>query len=233
MIPVSGLPRKLPVPKPADLKPRLPETRPAPQATRPRSAAVQRVFPAPGAPTREFIDLSSIPAGPGADDVDFGANCGSCSKYLAIDDARRADPEFMESYLSGNSFCPLAVPELLKNTAKPFADQLARADSKACSRFQHASFQASDNFNTAVSRLKLLTRGELDVVALMLNSLLKLKDLEDKFGYKINQAVPVTLNNERVQGRVIGFRGRFVIVSCRYAGRDRTVRVVPPAKPVP
>lgn len=244
MVPTTGLPRSLPVPRPAVTRPVVPDLRkPAPAPARPSSVSIRNMDQqvASSAATlasgrqppaaRAFVDLSAIPAGPGADDVDFGANCGSCSKYLASDDSRRHDPDFMESYLAGNSVCPVAIPELVK-TKTTTHDYAVRADSKACAKFQFASFQASANFTSALTHLKLLTRGELDVVALMLNSLLKLKDKESDFGYKINQVVPVTLNGEALKGRVLGFKGRFLVVGVRYAGRNRTVRVLPPAKTV-
>lgn len=158
-------------------------------------------------PVLDLVDLDQVNPGPAAADVPFGSNCGSCAKFLAINDPRRDDPDFMDRYLSGHMKCPSSLPELIlmKNKGRTVDDVVMRADTPACTKFVYEPTRASKDLVEVMNRLAHLQRGELEVVAVSMDSLRHMKKVEARFGYRIGQIIPVHIHGRSdITGKVLG-----------------------------
>jgi hypothetical protein len=183
-----------------------------------------------------FVDLSKLDPGPDASDVSCGYNCASCMKFLALNDPRRDDPEFMERYLSIANHCPVALPNIVKIPKnKTIDDIVARANTVACSKFKLNKHKASEHLVLAIDTIRLLTKGEFDVVASSLGEISKQKALEEKYGSRIGDAVTTSVSgyDGNYKGRVIGFQGKNLLIRVTIGKKELTVRrPVIDAKPI-
>ncbi len=155
-----------------------------------------------------IASLADVDPGPGVDDVPYGNNCGSCSKFLALNDPRRDDPEFMDRYVAFDSLkCPAAFPELILEKRKHMDVEsvVRRADSPACTKFSFSRERASDDLVSVMDGLARLTRDELEVVAVSMDSLRKAKAVEERFGYRIGSTIPLYVRGRTdLTGKVLG-----------------------------
>jgi hypothetical protein len=164
--------------------------------------------------TLSVEEWAGVDPGPAIDDVPFGSNCGSCVKFLAINDVRRDDPEFMTKYLTYvNQQCPACLPELAlqkerartRNDKLTLADVVRKADSPACTKFVYNHERASENLVEVMNRLSRLHPGEFNVVASSMDELKRIKSVEERFGYRLNETIPVQVRGRRVDGVIVGF----------------------------
>lgn len=177
--------------------------------------------------TAGFIDTTHLDPGPAAADVPFGFNCGSCSKFLALNDARRDDPDFMESYLSSNGHCPLALIQTVRVKDNKTPDELVRrAPDVACSKFKINKQRATPEFLELLERVRGTTRGEFDVISSQLDGFHREKLLEDRYGYRLGEIVKTRFAGvpHAVNARVIGFKGKNIILQAKIDGRTVTAR---------
>lgn len=156
----------------------------------------------------ELARLADIDPGPDVSDVPYGNNCASCSKFLAINDVRRDDPDFMDRYVSfENLKCPAAFPELILQK-RPHMDAesvVRRADSQACTKFSFSRERASADMLAVMEGLARLNRSELEVVAVSMDSLRKAKAVEERFGYRIGSTIPLFVRGRTdLFGTVLG-----------------------------
>lgn len=164
--------------------------------------------------TLSVEEWEGIDPGPGIDDVPFGSNCGSCIKFLAINDVRRDDPAYMTKYLTYiNQQCPACLPEVAlakeraraRNHKPTLADVVRKADSPACSKFVYNHERASTDLVEVMNRISRLHPGEFNVVASSMDDLKRIKSVEEKFGYRMGDSVPVQVRGRRMDGIVVGF----------------------------
>jgi hypothetical protein len=177
--------------------------------------------------TSNFIDTTHLDPGPDASDVPFGFNCGSCSKFLALNDPRRDDPAFMESYLSSNSHCPLALIQTVKVRDNKSPDELVRrAPDVACSKYKINKTRATPEFLELLEHVRGTTRGEFDVLSAQLDGIHREKLLEDRYGYRLGEIVKIRVAGvaHAVNARVIGFKGKNIILQAKVDGKLITVR---------
>jgi len=155
-----------------------------------------------------IASLADVDPGPGLDDVPYGNNCGSCAKFLALNDPRRDDPEFMDRYVAFDSLkCPAAFPELILEKRKHMDVEsvVRRANSPACTKFAFSRERASDDLVAVMDGLARLTRDELEVVAVSMDSLRKAKAVEERFGYRIGSTIPLYVRGRTdLTGKVLG-----------------------------
>lgn len=174
-----------------------------------------------------FIDTTHLDPGPDAADVPFGFNCGSCSKFLALNDPRRDDPAFMESYLSSNSHCPLALIQTVKVRDNKSPDELVRrAPDVACSKYKINKTRATPEFLELLEHVRGTTRGEFDVLSAQLDGIHREKLLEDRYGYRLGEIVKTRVAGvaHAVSARVIGFKGKNIILQAKVDGKLITAR---------
>jgi len=164
--------------------------------------------------TMSVEEWAGVDPGPAIDDVPFGSNCGSCVKFLAINDIRRDDPEYMAKYLAHvNQQCPACLPELTlqkerarrRNNTLTLVDVVRKADSPACTKFVYNHERASANLVEVMNRLSRLHPGEFHVVASSMDELKRIKSVEERFGYRMGDTVPVQVRGRRMDGLVVGF----------------------------
>jgi hypothetical protein len=174
------------------------------------------------------IDLSKIDPGPEIADVPCGFNCGSCIRFLKLNDPRRNDPEFMEAYLASNERCPVALPELVKLKKDQIIDnQIARANTTACQKFKLSRRRCTSEFLQVMDTVKCLDKGEFDILAASMDSMSREKSLEDRYGYKLGEVVKTQVQgiDHLVDARVTGFQGKSVIAKAKYLDRVITVKI--------
>lgn len=188
----------------------------------------------------EPLDLEALEVlnpGPPATAVVFGPNCGSCSSFLALNDPRRDDPAFMESYFARSSACPMASPELVKKKypEKELTDCVVRATDRARRCFKVDRSRASKDLVSVLEQMPKLSRGELDIITVLMVHMQKIKSDEERLGYRIGQSIPVLLRGRADQtGVIAGFDGNKLIVSTMIDGRRRLVTMrVPEAQEIP
>lgn len=173
-----------------------------------------------------LVDVSKLNPGPDAADVPFGFNCGSCSKFLALNDPRRDDPEFMEGYLSSSQHCPAAVIELVRAKNKTPDEIVRRANDTACNKFKIATKRATSEFIELLSTVRSVTKGEFDVLTSQLDTIQREKALEEKYGYKLGDSVKTHVPGVDgvVNARVIGFKGKNVVLVATIGQKRVTLR---------
>lgn len=183
----------------------------------------------------EIIDISKIDPGPSREDVPCGYNCGSCRKFLALNDPRRDDPEFMENYLGSNDHCPIALPELAKVKGKTIDEIVSRANDTACPKFKLDTRRISEEFGSLLGKIRLLTKGEFDILAASLDTIGREKALEEKYGYRLNERVKTSVQGyDGVHsGIVVGFKGKNVLIKVVVGRKELVVRrQIIDAKPI-
>lgn len=176
----------------------------------------------------QFVDTTHLDPGPPASDVPFGYNCGSCSKFLALNDARRDDPEFMETYLASAQHCPLAVIQVMRIKGDKTPDELVRrANNSACGKFKIDNKRATPEFIELLAAVRGTTRGEFDVITSQLDTIHREKTLEDRYGYRLGEIIKTRLAGVEgpVSARVVGFKGKNVVIQAKVDGRIVTAKL--------
>lgn len=160
-----------------------------------------------------IVDLSAIDPGPTRVEVGCGFNCGSCRKFVAINDPVRDDPEWLskQNMKKANNRCPFLFPdELDVPENKKLADLVMKADTKACDRFDLDEDHASEALQKSLSIMRNMTREEVDVLFHCVESVRGLKADEDKYGYALGEKMyllcETTEGPQRVHFEVIGFQ---------------------------
>jgi hypothetical protein len=194
---------------------------------------VDREIDLPDTDTTPSFDLSRLDPGPDRDSVQVGYNCGSCKKFLALNDERRDDPEYMERYLSSNHHCPVAVLEFTRLKGKNIEDVVARANSSACSKFELDPNRARKELNDVLDSVHALSTGEFDILAVSLEGIKKQKTFEDKYDLKLGQRIKTAIAGHEgtFDAIVKGYKGKYVLLEARIGNQTyRLKRAVIEAK---
>lgn len=179
-------------------------------------------------------DLGKVDPGPEVSEVACGFNCGSCNKFVKLDDPIRKDPEWLSSNLEKRSKlrCPFLFPDEIEVPEnKSIHDFVMRADSKACDHFHFNEDRATENLTTVLNIVRAkLDRDEIDVVSHLVDRVRGMKADEDKHGYQLGEQMRIrykTLGGDEVTVRceVIEFQ--------RKKGAEVIVRPLSKIKGVP
>lgn len=180
------------------------------------------------------VDLSQIDPGPDASEVGCGFNCGSCTKFVKLDDPRRDDPDWLNEQLNRKpkSRCPFLFPDEIEvQESKTVEDYIVRADTRACDHFVFDEDRASPDMQALLVLVRSKTgRNELDVIAHMVERIRNMKIDEDKYGYSIGERVRTAYRN---------LEGDSVTLDCeviefqRRKGAEVIVRVIKKVKGCP
>jgi hypothetical protein len=172
------------------------------------------------------FDLTQLDPGPDRDSVPFGYTCGSCKNFLALNDPRRDDPDFMETYLSAREHCPVAMLEFVKLKNRDPNEVVARATSTACSKFSVAISRMRPELRSAMADIKLLTKGEFDVLAVSLDAIRRQKALGEQYGMQIGEKIktPISGREGLYDAVVIGYKGKNVLLQVRIDSHVLTLK---------
>lgn len=135
--------------------------------------------------------------GPALNEVPCGFNCGSCSKFVKIDDARRQDSEWLTAQMEKKvaKRCPFLFPEDLDIAAgKSVNDYVMRADSPACDKFSLSELRASTHLRDVLTIVRQhITSDELTVLQFSIEHTRKLKKESVNNGYSLGQHIDVPM----------------------------------------
>lgn len=178
-------------------------------------------------------DLGKVDPGPELSEVACGFNCGSCMKFVKIDDPIRKDSEWLTSNLEKKSKlrCPFLFPdEIDVPENKSIHDFVMRADSKACDHFNFNEDRATENLTAVLNIVRAkLDRDEIDVVSHLVDRVRGMKADEDKYGYQLGEQMRIRYKTKdgevTVKCEVIEFQ--------RKKGAEVVVRPMSKVKGVP
>jgi hypothetical protein len=176
-------------------------------------------------PEENEVDLSSVDPGPERSEVACGFVCGSCRKFVKIDDPIRQDPEWLseQNNKKASSRCPFLFPDEVEiQENKKLSDFVMKADTKACDKFALEEEYASDSLQKSLGLMRGMNRGEIDVLYHSIENIRVLKQDEDKHGYNLGEKMHLLVvdssgNNVRGLFEVVDFqrkKGAEVIVRC-------------------
>lgn len=179
--------------------------------------------------------LSAVDPGPAVTDVPCGFNCGTCSKFVKLDDPRREDPEWLTEMINkkASARCPFAFPEeIVPAEGKSIKDYVVRADSTPCEKFDLMASRLDEQTLSVLSAIRSCSSDMVSVFAFEINKIKSLKSEEERYGYRLGAVItlPYTLpdgNTVDLKCEVIDFqrkKGAEVIV------RPRNQRKGVPAK---
>lgn len=135
--------------------------------------------------------------GPSAADVECGFNCGSCEKFVPLNDPRREDSEWLTRQLNrkAKTRCPYLFPEELDVAdGKVINDYIMRADTHACEQFRFNERRASPELASVIEAIRSSVRvGELAILQFQIESTRKLKKESASNGYELGEKVPLRL----------------------------------------
>ena len=167
-------------------------------------------------------DLSVVDPGPDLNEVSCGYNCGSCTKFVKLDDPIRNDPAWITTQMErkARSRCPFLFPDEIDIAEnKSINDYVVCADTKACDQFHFNEDRGSEELAQALNIVRKLQRDEIDVVSYLVERIRSLKLDEDKYGYKLGERmelrVKVKEGEAMVKCEVVDFqrkKGEEVIV---------------------
>jgi|ERR1035437_1332555 hypothetical protein len=174
-------------------------------------------------------DLSAVDPGPEIEEVECGFNCGSCTKFVKLDDAIRKDPEWITTQISkkSRSRCPFLFPEEMEvPDSKSVSDLVVRADSKACDHFAFNEDRASEHLTVALDVIRAkLTKDEIDIVSHSVDRIRGLKSEESKYGYQLGEQMRLQFGEHVIKCEVVEFQ--------RKKGAEVIVRPLSKVKGVP
>lgn len=155
-------------------------------------------------------DLSKIDPGPEVTEVPCGFKCGSCTKFVKLDDPLRNNPEWVTRQIEAKASrrCPFLFPEDIDPQGKALSDFVVRADSKACDKFDFNDERASSALLDVLNKARLMDSDEIDVVAFMVDRIRTQKTSEALYGYTLGERCSVKFKDvERpVKCEVIDFQ---------------------------
>lgn len=183
----------------------------------------------------QVVDWRRVDPGPEVRDVGFALTCGSCTKFVALNDPRRRNPAQMDAWLQ-KPHCPrLVLEDIRVPVGRQAEDCVPRADMRACDRYvlnKAVAALSTDNFLGVLEDLAKLPRQEIDVMAVLLQRIYRRKTYEEKCGYSIGERLVVPYQSRKISVEVVGFqrrRGAEVLVqgveakSTRFAIPARTI----------
>jgi len=174
-------------------------------------------------------DLSAVDPGPEIEEVECGFNCGSCTKFVKLDDPIRKDPEWITTQISrkSRSRCPFLFPEEMEvPDAKSVSDLVVRADSKACDHFAFNEDRASEHLTIALDVIRAkLNKDEIDIVSHSVDRIRGLKSEENKYGYQLGEQMRLQYGEHVLKCEVVEFQ--------RKKGAEVIVRPLAKVKGVP
>lgn len=138
-------------------------------------------------------DLSKIDPGPEISEVTCGFNCGSCTKFVKLDDPVRGNPEWVTKQIESKAsrLCPFLFPEDIDTQGKPVSDFVVRADSKACDKFDFNDERASQTLLSVLGSVRLMDSSEIDVLAFSVDRIRTQKTSEALYGYTLGERCAV------------------------------------------
>ena len=135
--------------------------------------------------------------GPEVTDVECGFNCGSCEKFVPLNDPRREDSEWLTRQLNrkAKTRCPYLFPEELDVAeGKVINDYIMRADTHACEQFRFNERRASTDLASVIELIRSKVHvGELAILQFQIESTRKLKKESASNGYELGEKVPLRL----------------------------------------
>lgn len=141
--------------------------------------------------------------GPSVKDVDCGFNCGSCEKFVPLNDPRREDSEWLTRQLNrkAKTRCPYLFPEELDvPEGKTINEYIMRADTPACEQFRFNERRASTELAAVIDAIRSKVRtGELAILQFQIESTRKLKKESASNGYELGEKVPLRLQIHGVE----------------------------------
>lgn len=160
------------------------------------------------------VDLTSVDPGPTREEVGCGFHCGSCRKFVAINDPIRNDPEWLtkQNAKKSSNRCPFLFPDEIDIPEnKKLSDLVMKADTKACDRFDLDEDHASEALRKSLSIMRAMPREEIDVLFHCVEHVRSLKSDEDKYGYSLGEQMRLPVKDlpggeQRVLFEVIGFQ---------------------------
>lgn len=170
----------------------------------------------PEAPAkRNIVKRAAMKLDPGPDpkDVPFGLNCGSCKKFVKLDDPRRDDPEWLLSMSKKKDRCPLLFAtddwDLTQVPAEQISQYIPTADRPECDKYAVDENKCSDELREVITIAReRLTVDELNVFNSMAAGIEKLKAQERKMGYRIGEIVEVWEEDKVYRSKVVDFQRR-------------------------
>ena len=179
-------------------------------------SSMETALPVPTCHDVTRADLTFFDPGPGKDEVDFGFNCGCCSKFVRWDDPLRSDPYFMASTVQ-RDHCPrLTLHEQPIPRSFPLEEFIPQADQAGCDAFALDADRAPAAVATIVEQLDGLSFDELSVVGYEVYRAFLAKKHGERFGYELGAEFSVRKAGRPIMVRVIGFQrksGEEVIVA--------------------
>lgn len=176
-----------------------------------KAPKVQAEDPAP----RSVIKRASLRIDPGPDPktVPFGLNCGSCKKFVKLDDPRRDDPEWLLAMSKKKDRCPLMFAtedyDLTTISTEELSKYIATADRPECEKFVVNDAKCSPELIEVITKAReALTLDELLVFNFMATGIEKLKASERRHGYRIGETVEVYEGDKTYKSKVIDFQRR-------------------------
>ena len=141
--------------------------------------------------------IENCDPGPEISEVACGFLCGSCSKFVKIDDPRRQDSQWITAQMEKKvaKRCPFLFPEELDVAeGKSISNYVMRADSPACDKFAISEARATPHLREVLSLVRAhLTPDELTVLQFSISHTRKLKEESVNNGYSIGQKIDVPM----------------------------------------
>jgi hypothetical protein len=152
-----------------------------------------------GAELIHVIDqLAKCDPGPAVTaDTPCGFNCGSCDKFVPLNDPRREDSEWLTAQLNRKAAtrCPFLFPEELEIAeGKTINDYVMRADTKACDKFRFNENRAGEQLKLVIDTMrKYITADELQILQFQIEQTRKLKAVSADNGYSLGERVQLNI----------------------------------------